>query len=286
MYTTLNTALGATRQQRLVDSYFDSGSTIWKEIYERKDVHAIIHQQRRVRVLEFIDSLRLAPGTSVLEVGCGAGLTTAALAERRFSVQAIDSVPAMVKLTTDCVARVGAQDRVTASLGDAHRLSFPNDTFSVVLALGVVPWLHSCEAAIREMARVVKPGGYVIVNADNRWRLSDVLDPVRNPLHAPLRRIIRSAAVRCRLTKSIPPARRHSLSEFDKLLSAAGLTKLQGRTLGFGPFSFLKLHIVPNALGRHVHFTLQSLSDCNVPGIRAAGAQYIVFARKRREDKG
>ena len=270
----------STKQQKLVDSYFQSGAHIWKEIYEREDVHALIHQQRRTIVLRLIDNLNLSQDSRILEVGCGAGLTTVALAERGYVVHAIDSVQAMIDLTRQAAARLGTEYRVTTSLGDVQNLPFSDNMFSVVLAIGVIPWLHSSHEAIRELARVTKPGGHVIVNADNRWRLNEILDPARNPLHAPLRRMIRNISVRLRQGASMPPTRRHSPKEFDSVLSKAGLVKVEGVTLGFGPFSLFKRKIFSDKVARNIHCMLQNLADCDVPLIRVTGAQYIVLATK------
>ncbi len=270
----------STKQQKLVDSYFQSGAHTWKEIYEREDVHALIHQERRTIVLRLIDNLNLPQDSRILEVGCGAGLTTVALAERGYEVHAIDSVQAMIDLTRQAAARLGTEYRVTTSLGDVQNLPFSDNMFSVVLAIGVIPWLHSSHKAIRELARVTKPGGYVVVNADNRWRLNEVLDPMRNPLHAPLRRMIRNISVRLRQGASMPPTRRHSPKEFDSVLSKAGLVKVEGVTLGFGPFSLFKRKIFSDKVARNIHCMLQNLADCDVPLIRVTGAQYIVLATK------
>ena len=267
-------------QQKLVDSYFHSGSQTWKEIYEREDVHALIHQQRRIIVLRLIDNLNLSLDSRMLEVGCGAGSTTVALAQRGYVVNAIDSVRAMVDLTRQLSDRLKTEHRVVASLGDIHNLPFPDNTFALTLAMGVIPWLHSSDRAIREMTRVTKPGGYVIVNADNRWRLNEILDPARNPLHAPLRRVLRNMRVRLRLGTSIPQTQRHSPKEFDSVLAKAGLQKIEGVTLGFGPFSLFKQKILSDMMARKLHGILQNLADREVPLIRLTGAQYIVLARK------
>ncbi|PYV75487.1 MAG: hypothetical protein DMG96_17030 [Acidobacteria bacterium] len=270
----------SAKQQDLVDSYFRSRARVWKEIYEREDVDALIHQRRRSIVLRLIDNLGLPQESPILEVGCGAGLTTVALADRGHAVHAIDSVQAMVDLTRQAAARSGAEHRVITNLGDVQNLSFPDNMFSVVLAIGVIPWLHSSHDAIRELARVAKPGGYVIVNADNRWRLNEFLDPVRNPLHAPLRRMIRNISARFGRNASTPPTQRHSPMEFDSLLSKAGLAKVESVTLGFGPFSLFKRKMFSNKLATNIHCMLQNLADRNVPLIRVTGAQYIVLATK------
>src|SRR5437867_1707881 len=164
-------------QQRRVDAHFAARVTAWTRIYEDQNVFAVIHQQRRAVALRWIDELRLPPGARILDVGCGAGLTATALARRGYAVVAIDTVPGMLERTRQTATEVGVGDRVTVAPGDVQQLDFPDGSFDLTLALGVLPWLPSPLGAMAEMARVVGRGGYVLVTADNRWRLAHVLDP-------------------------------------------------------------------------------------------------------------
>jgi len=97
-----------------------------------------------------------------------------------------------------------------------------------VIGMGVAPWLHSLNTAIREFARVLRPGGYLILTADNRWRLNHVLDPLFfPPLRVP-RRSVRTLLERLKLLKelTVPRPNRHSIKEFDACLAAAERTGL------------------------------------------------------------
>jgi ubiquinone/menaquinone biosynthesis C-methylase UbiE len=112
--------------------------------------------------------LELPDGARVLEVGAGAGLTGVALADRGYQVTAVDSSAAMTETIRGRAAEAAVASRLQVSLGDAHRLPFADGAFGLVVALGVIPWLHSPERAARELARVLTPGGYLVVSADNR----------------------------------------------------------------------------------------------------------------------
>lgn len=139
-------------------------------------------------MLETVGRLELAEGAHILDVGCGAGLTAIALASRGFTVEALDTVPDMLSLARANAAAADVSDRVITGMGDIHHLRYPDGTFDCVIAMGVLPWIDSPEIAIREMGRVVKPGGAVIMTADNRWRLSSIIDPRFNPVFASLKR--------------------------------------------------------------------------------------------------
>ena len=71
----------------------------------------------------------------------------------------------------------GVQDRVSVKVADVHQLPYDSGQFDVVVAVGVIPWLHSPGAAVVEMARVLRPGGQLVLTADNAARLMSFTDP-------------------------------------------------------------------------------------------------------------
>ena len=158
----------------------------------------------------------------MLEVGCGAGLTAVALAQQGFQVDAIDSVPRMVELTREKVTVAGVGERLHVRVADVHSLDFEAETFELALALGVVPWLDSPPVALQELGRTLKPDGHLIVNADNRARLTSLLDPRFHPSLATARRTAKHLLNRFGVRRrSGPQAIAHSREEFDRLLEAA-----------------------------------------------------------------
>jgi ubiquinone/menaquinone biosynthesis C-methylase UbiE len=245
-------------------------------------VYAVIHQRRRATALSWIEELELPPGSRILEVGCGAGFTAVELARNGFEVDATDSVAAMVELTRQRAESAGVSARLRTALSDVHALDFEEGTVDAVVALGVVPWLHSPRKGVQEMARVLKPGGHLIANADNAARLTDLVDPKYNPALRGLREAVKRLLVRAgvRRTGTGAPSHKHSLSGFEDLLSAVGLEKVKGSMIGFGPFTFGGLRLLPNRLQLKLHQLLQSRADRGFPGLRSTGAQYLVLARK------
>src|SRR5579875_2938744 len=154
-------------------------------------------------------------------------------------------------------------------------------SFSLVVALGVVPWLHSPQVAVAEMARVLRPGGYLVANADNRKRLSLLLDPWHSRAldrpRAAAKRLLAPARARkapCALVAA------HSLAEFDDLLLRAGLLPARSSTFGFGPFTLLRLPVLPDRLGVALNARLQRLADDGTPGLLRGGNHYLVLARR------
>src|SRR5438128_2589049 len=177
--------------QDLVNAHFQSTVSYWKDIYDSQSVYATIYQQRRDLVLSLVDKLAVPTDSKILEIGCGPGLTTVALAKRGYNVEAIDAIDPMISLTREIADANGLGHRISARLGDIHHLAFPNNTFRLVLAIGVTEWLQTLDRPMREIARVLQPGGYLITNADNSGALHRMLDPLANPMLAPLKTLVR-----------------------------------------------------------------------------------------------
>ena len=270
------------RQQEEVDQLFESSAEDWKTVYEEKTVDGLTYQERRTTALAWIDKLDLTDGAPVLDVGCGAGLMAVALARRGFSVSAIDSVPAMVQLTNQLARDHDVAGRVRTSLADAHDLPFPNGSYALVVGLGVLPWLHSPDRALEEMARVVRPGGYVIASLDNLLRMHYLLDPRLNPVLGSLRRSIGKGLRRIGLLRSPspPPVGLDSAWRVDGVIAELGLTKVRSTTIGFGPFTFWRRPILSEPKGMWLHRRLQDAADSGAPLIRSTGGQYLLLARK------
>jgi SAM-dependent methyltransferase len=91
----------------------------------------------------------------LLDVGCGPATITADLATRVGSVLGVEATERAVAL-----AREAGVDCV---LGDVHALDLPDDSFDVVHAHQVLQHVTDPVQALREMARVCKPGGIVAV---------------------------------------------------------------------------------------------------------------------------
>ncbi|MGW0431351.1 methyltransferase domain-containing protein [Micromonospora sp. NPDC003197] len=104
----------------------------------------------------------LAPGMSLLDVGCGPGTITADLATRVAPgrVTAIEPIEAALGLARAEAAARGL-DSIEFALADVHDLHFPDDTFDVVHAHQVLQHVADPVQALREMRRVCRPGGLV-----------------------------------------------------------------------------------------------------------------------------
>ena len=272
----VNAAAGT---QAAVDAFFDRDAPNWQTIYGQADIFSVIHQHRQRIALDWVNSLPLMPGSRVLEIGCGAGLLSVALARNGFDVVAADSTPAMLELARMNAERAGV--RVALRQLDVHHLEDEAAGYELIVALGVIPWLHSPEVALAGMSTSLRPDGHLIVNCDNRARLQHLIDPLVSPPLAPARRAARRLLNRGerRMVAAMPPTITHWPRQFDRLLARTGLAKIRSLSFGFGPFTLLGRRLLAEPGSVRLHSRLQALADRGVMGLRSTGAQYIVLAR-------
>ena len=268
------------RQQERVNVYFQCQAPYWRDIYASGRVRAAVFRARQAAALAWIEGLGLRPGARVLEIGCGAGLLAVALAQRGLCVQAIDAAEAMVELARQHALATGTAVRLSVNVGDACALAFADASFDLVLAIGVMDYLTRPELAMREMARVTRPGGHVILTDLNPSGLIIRLDPWENAALRPVMVPLREALARLRPRPWSPERTYHARRLIDEALVGAGLVKTRGKTLGFGPFTFLRRRVLPEALALALHYRLQRLADRGVPLLRSSGVCHLVLARK------
>jgi 2-polyprenyl-3-methyl-5-hydroxy-6-metoxy-1,4-benzoquinol methylase len=271
------------RKQEEIQAYFQAQSSYWKDIYASSGPQAEIYRLRQAIVLAWIDDLVLAPGSRVLEVGCGAGFLSVELAKRGFRVHAIDAAETMVELTRRQAEESGVTELLSVGIGDVCDLAFEDGSFDLVTALGVIPWLERPVLAIREMARVTVPGGHVLLTDGNQMALNLLLDPWKNPALALFRRRLKEMLERIGFLHQSPKptmAIFHDRRFIDGALASAELRKIKWMTLGFGTFTFLHRKVLPERLGIELHHWLQSLANRNVPLFRSTGLSYLVLATK------
>jgi ubiquinone/menaquinone biosynthesis C-methylase UbiE len=278
--TAIPGASAATDPQFILNAYFAEQSSYWAQIYEREGIKEAIHQDRLRAALAMVDTLHLPPDARVLDVGCGTGIATVALAVRGLTVDALDPCEAMVEATRKRAVAAKAQSRITTRLGDVHAMPFADNTFSLVVALGVLPWLPELGKPLWEMARVIRPGGHMVVNVDSLWQLRQALDPLRTALLQHPKKWLRDALRRW-FGQSGARSYQTSIRALRLALAAEGFEILQGVALGFGPFTFFDREILPRSTGLKLHHRLQALANRSAPILRSTGSQYIVLAQKR-----
>jgi ubiquinone biosynthesis O-methyltransferase len=116
-----------------------------------------------------LETLGSVPRKTLLDVGCGEGALASDLARYGAIVTGLDADPAMI-----AAARRRAEAEALPLQfieGQAESLPFESATFDLVLAVTVLCFVRDVERAVKEMARVLKPGGRLVIGELGRWSL-------------------------------------------------------------------------------------------------------------------
>lgn len=134
------------------------------------------------RLKRLIRFLEPRPGDRILDVACGPGIVTAALARGGYAAIGID-------LTETMVRQAGADDGCRYVVGDVMRLPFRAGAFDRVVCRNSFHHFDDPLSATRQMAKVVRPGGAVLVEdmraPDDAARRDyhETVERLRDPAH-------------------------------------------------------------------------------------------------------
>jgi SAM-dependent methyltransferase len=127
------------------------------EFFERVEAHRYEKEWHIPAAADFQNTR----GLRVLEIGCGMGTDGAQFAKAGADYTGIDLTDAAVELARKRFQVSGLKGEF--HVADAERLDFPDASFDLVYSHGVLHHTPDIEAAVREIHRVLKPGGRAMV---------------------------------------------------------------------------------------------------------------------------
>ena len=109
-----------------------------------------------------VEQVRPVPGSWVLDVASGTGLVARELAARRnVRVVSLDPSEPMLRAGAAPAREAGLADRIHPVLGRAEEVPFADRTFDAVTFTYLLRYVDDPAATVRELARVVRPGGTI-----------------------------------------------------------------------------------------------------------------------------
>ncbi|MDX1523286.1 MAG: methyltransferase domain-containing protein [Anaerolineae bacterium] len=115
---------------------------------------------------EYLRQMNLPSEASILDLGCGTGVVTRALAAREGfsgSVTGIDYSPELISAAKRLAEEEGVADRVEFRVGDAQSVEDEDESYDAVILHTVVSHVPDPGAVVSEAARILKPGGSVAI---------------------------------------------------------------------------------------------------------------------------
>jgi ubiquinone/menaquinone biosynthesis C-methylase UbiE len=122
------------------------------------------HPRFIAMMLEYLDAMGIDSAASVLDLGCGTGVASRAIAHRTgFAgrVTGIDRSPYLTAAAKRFAADEGVAGRIDFRTGDSQSLKLPDAAFDAVVAHTLISHVEDPRAVMREITRIVKPGGRI-----------------------------------------------------------------------------------------------------------------------------
>ena len=151
------------------NAFYDALGDRWYD----DDTHAIAllrveSELKRGFVLETLEAAGVQPGARVLDVGCGAGFLALPLAAAGYRVKGLDLAEGALAAGARQALKLGLANPPVFQVGNALALPEDSGSFDAVLLMDFLEHVETPEVAVREAARVLRPGGVAVFHTFNR----------------------------------------------------------------------------------------------------------------------
>jgi ubiquinone/menaquinone biosynthesis C-methylase UbiE len=205
--------------------------------------NAFAYGRHKVDVLLDEVLKELPAGAHILDVGCGTGEYVRRANELGFTASGLEPADAMR------AAAISKNPGATIVSGVATELPFPDQSFDLVICIEVLRYLDRSDIrqALREIRRVLRPGGAMFLTMVNRYALDSFF------LHYSVQRVFKPRSVKQPHCEFVTPA------ELDREIHAAGFPTATYRGVLFGPMRML--YKVSTRVARRVAPILEPIDD-------------------------
>jgi SAM-dependent methyltransferase len=226
-----------TTSKQQVKSAFSERAIEWAACYadpEPQSLPARNLLSRRQLALGMVQAA-VPRRSMILDAGCGTGDMAAELMECGHEVWGLDIAEPMIRLARE---RCGS-DRFR--VGDLEQIPFGDNVFDAVVCLGVIEYLDSDEHALREMWRVLKPGGIAVIATPNAISPLQLVDraalglmPLAQPLYDFMKYRLRGKPMPVRQPPTAVANRKYRRRSWLRLLRSLGLQPEEWICHGWG----------------------------------------------------
>ncbi len=143
----------------------------WERSFRSSETEAFYN-----RVFDWIGTrLQLPSGSKALDAGCGIGQHSIRLARQGMQVVGADFSADRVAAAIQNIERQGYSDQISFQQEDlVEGLSFQDRSFDLVLCWGVLMHIPQHEVAMKELVRVTRPGGFIVISEGNALGLDEI----------------------------------------------------------------------------------------------------------------
>lgn len=145
-------------------SYYRTKAATYTERYSVRAAGDLLWLRHNA-ILQLVESWALPAGARFLDLGCGPGFLTRDLARMGYAGVGLDASAAMIHR---CRREAVGPDW-TYALGDVEYTPLADHSFDAIVCAGVIDYLPSDSALLSEAARLLKPGGKLLLCVTNTF---------------------------------------------------------------------------------------------------------------------
>lgn len=143
------------RRSERAEAYFSDNAALWEDLRGLYVDDALVDAT-------LVEAVRAEPVGDLLDIGTGTGRVLEQLADYVNSAVGVDNAKPMLEIARDKLDRAGLR-HCQVRLADMYHLPFPADRFDTVTLNMVLHYAETPTEVLREAARVLRPGGRVIL---------------------------------------------------------------------------------------------------------------------------
>lgn len=153
-----------------VKAYYEGEADDYDRMFYLEDDRYPTLRYRHNYMLKMVEAIELAKDAVILDVGCGPGEMVMDLVQEERVLYGIDIAQEMVDRAKGRLAKVeNLTNQVHLSVGDIENLDFEDNQFDLIICSGVIEYLSDDVKWLKEINRVLKKDGHLIINVTNKY---------------------------------------------------------------------------------------------------------------------
>lgn len=232
-----------------INAFFNSDYHWWDDVYDPqlpKGFFSFEMIRRKEILLEQVKELAgKKSSVAILECGCGPG---GILGEIHSDGHILVGVDINFKSLSKARENSAAKDSLLQA--NIELLPFKENSFDIAYCVGVLSYLEKDREAIKEISRVLKPGGRVIISVPNFFTFNKIFDPyyyLIGPVRALGNKLLNFFLPAANSEKKYKNSmiRRYRYGQLDRLYQEFGLLKKETFSVSFGPPTLWRKDLLP-----------------------------------------
>lgn len=281
-----------SEQKEKLRKYFDKSEN-WREKLYIDHSHPFnrLLIRRKDYAFTMLDTVPNIKKSIALDIGCGPGAYVEELMKRGFETFAMDIAQEMLNV---CKTRLNIPDSVFQNnfrQADIEHVPFDDNTFDVVVCVGVLGNLFSDDKALSEMFRILKPGGVLLLAVENMFSLSNVDYILRNKVRSlfrpsSLHEKIDFSGVATASSWWIPHNdgiyyKLYNPWKLNRLMKERGFHLVDSMTAGYEFRILRRMHVLPDSILSKVEIGMEKMfRKFRLPYFSYSGQFYTGLFRK------